>query len=287
MRIARGWTARGCTQQNGEENLCRYSPEMTYDKGMGVPGVHSFLHRATPEAEARERARQRLIVALDAPDAASAMAMVARLEGSCAWFKVGLELFVAAGPAVVEPLLKLGHEIFLDLKLHDIPNTVAGAVRSAASLGVRMLTVHAAGGPAMLAAAHEALVGVANPPELLAVTVLTSMDETQLKAIGVHRSPAHQVELMAKMGLESGIHGFVCSPLEVGALRQITGPAGVLVTPGIRPTDSNTGDQKRIATPTEALKAGANYLVVGRPITQAAEPAKAAEAILEEMAGVV
>jgi orotidine-5'-phosphate decarboxylase len=274
-------------QVGREENLHLSNREMTYDESMAIPGVHSYLHRGTPEAEARERARQRLIVALDAPDAASAMVMVTRLEGTCAWFKVGLELFVAAGPAVVEPLLKLGHEIFLDLKLHDIPNTVAGAVRSAASLGVRMMTVHAAGGPAMLAAAREALVGVANPPELLAVTVLTSMDETQLKAIGVHRSAAHQVELMAKVGLEAGIHGFVCSPLEVAALRQITGPAGVLVTPGIRPADGAAGDQKRIATPAEALRQGASYLVVGRPITQSAEPAKAAEAILEEMAGVV
>jgi orotidine-5'-phosphate decarboxylase len=254
---------------------------------MTVPGVHSFLHRATPQQEARERARQRLIVALDAPDAASAQAMVERLEGRCAWFKVGLELFVAAGPAVIEPLLKEGHQVFLDLKLHDIPNTVAGAVRSAASLGVRLLTVHAAGGPAMLAAARDALAGVAHPPELLAVTVLTSMDEAQLQAIGVQRSAEQQVELLAKMGLEAGIRGFVCSPLEVAALRQITGPEGVLVTPGIRPADGAAGDQKRIATPAEALLQGASYLVVGRPITQAAEPAQAAEAILEEMAGVV
>jgi orotidine-5'-phosphate decarboxylase len=254
---------------------------------MTIPGVHSFLHRATPEEEARERARQRLIVALDAPDAASAMAMVDRLEGRCAWFKVGLELFVAAGPTVIEPLLKQGHQVFLDLKLHDIPNTVAGAVRSAASLGVKLLTVHAAGGPELLAAAHEALAGIANPPELLAVTVLTSMDDAQLKAIGVHRSAAHQVELLARMGLDTGIRGFVCSPLEVGTLRQMTGPEGVLVTPGIRPADGAAGDQKRIATPAEALKQGASYLVVGRPITQAANPAQAAEAILEEMAGVV
>ena len=268
-----------------------------YNIFMVVPGVHSYLHHADSQGEARERARQRLIVALDAPDAASAMAMADKLEGSCAWFKVGLELFVAAGPVAIEPLLKRGHQVFLDLKLHDIPNTVAGAVRSAAALGVRLLTVHAAGGPAMLAAAREALAGTANPPELLAVTVLTSMDEAQMKAVGVHRSAAHQVELLAKVGLDAGIRGFVCSPMEAATLRQMTGPSGVLVTPGIRPSvtgrsgNASSGDvpddQKRIASPAEALRAGASYLVVGRPITQAADPAKAAEGILAEMAGVV
>src|ERR1039457_283174 len=132
-----------------------------------------------------EEARKRLIVALDVPDAASAVALVNQLENSCRWFKVGLELFVASGPAILEPLLKRGHSVFLDLKFHDIPNTVAGAVRSAAALGVRMMTVHAAGGPAILSAACEALAGVANPPQLLAVTVLTSMDSDQTHAIGL------------------------------------------------------------------------------------------------------
>ena len=251
---------------------------MTYDKGMATTATQ-------PAAiAARERARQQLIVALDAPDAKSASALVDRLEGTCVWFKVGLELFVASGPAVIKPLLAKGHSVFLDLKLHDIPNTVAGAVRSAASLGVKLLTLHAAGGPAMLAAAREALAGTTNPPELLAVTVLTSMEETQLKAIGVDRTPAHQVELFAKMGIDSGIRGFVCSPLEVATLRSLTGPEGVLVIPGIRPATAAAGDQKRIATPADALRQGASYLVVGRPITQAAEPARAAEAILAEMA---
>jgi orotidine-5'-phosphate decarboxylase len=206
------------------------------------------------------------------------------LENTCHWFKVGLELFVAAGPAVLKPLVARGHSVFLDLKFHDIPNTVAGAVRSAANLGVRMMTVHAAGGPAMLAAARAALDGVANPPELLAVTVLTSMDQAQLNAVGVDRSPAKQVELLARMGLDAGMRGFVCSPQEVARLRALTGPAGVLVIPGIRPAGSATGDQKRIATPGDALRQGASYLVVGRPITQAPDPAEAAEAILREMA---
>jgi orotidine-5'-phosphate decarboxylase len=195
-----------------------------------------------------------------------------------------LELFVAAGPAVLEPLVERGHSIFLDLKFHDIPNTVAGAVRSAAGLGVRMINVHASGGPAMLAAAKTALEGVPDPPQLLAVTVLTSMDQAQVNAAGVDRTPGEQVELLARMCLEAGIRGFVCSPQEVARLRAITGPEGVLVIPGIRPAGGDIGDQRRIATPAEALRQGASYLVVGRPITQAADPQAAAERILEEMA---
>ena len=234
-----------------------------------------------------DEARKRLIVALDVPDGAAAEALVARLEGTCTWFKVGLELFVAAGPAVLEPILMRGHSTFLDLKFHDIPSTVAGAVRSAAALGARMLTVHAGGGPAMLGAAQETLRNLNNPPQLLAVTVLTSMDATQLQAVGVAKTPAVQVEALARMGLDAGVRGFVCSPQEVAALRALTGPEGVLVIPGIRPAGAEVGDQKRIATPAEALRLGASYLVVGRPITQAADPAAAAEAILREMAGAV
>ena len=228
-------------------------------------------------------ARQRLIVALDVPNAPSAVHLLAQLEGTCAWFKVGLELFVAAGPSVLDTLVARGHKVFLDLKLHDIPNTVAGAVRSAASHGVHMLTLHAGGGPAMLSAAREAVSGFTNPPELLAVTVLTSMDAGQLHATGVGRLPSSQVELLAKMGMEAGIRGFVCSSHEVTALRTLTGPEGVLVIPGIRPLGAAIGDQKRIAGPAEALRRGASYLVVGRPITQAQNPAEAATAILEEM----
>jgi orotidine-5'-phosphate decarboxylase len=231
-----------------------------------------------------EEARKRLIVALDVPDAASAARLIGQLEGNCCWFKVGMELFTAAGPAVLEPLVKRGHSVFLDLKFHDIPNTVAGAVRSAARLGVRMVNVHAAGGPAMLAAARAALDGVEDRPELLAVTMLTSMDQAQLKATGLDRSPSEQVELLARMSLEAGIRGFVCSAQEVASLRGLTGPEGVLVTPGIRPAGSDIADQKRIATPAEALRQGASFLVVGRPITQAPDPAEAAEAILKEMA---
>ncbi|KAA6462077.1 orotidine-5'-phosphate decarboxylase [Acidobacteria bacterium AB60] len=243
--------------------------------------------RHSAATDPREAARQRLIVALDVPDVSAASVLLDRLDDTCSWFKVGLELFVAGGPGVLEPILRRGHRIFLDLKLHDIPNTVAGAVRSAASLGVEMLTLHAAGGPAMLTAAREALAGAARPPQLLAVTVLTSMDAGQLGAIGVNRPPAEQVAFLARMGLAAGLRGFVCSPQEVAAVRALTGPEGTLVIPGIRPAGGEVGDQKRIATPAEALQQGASYLVVGRPITQAPDPAKAAEAILEEMAGVL
>lgn len=238
-------------------------------------------------ADPREAARNRLIVALDVPDAASATRLLDRLDDTCLWFKVGLELFIAGGPAVLEPLLRRGHKVFLDLKLHDIPNTVAGAVRSAASLGASMLTVHAAGGPSMLQAAREAASTVRNAPELLAVTVLTSMDAAQLSAIGVQRQPAQQVEMLARMGLAAGLRGFVCSPQEVQTLRTLAGPEATLVIPGIRPAGADSGDQKRIATPADALRQGASYLVVGRPITQAPDPARAAEAILNEMAAVL
>jgi orotidine-5'-phosphate decarboxylase len=251
------------------------------------PSFGSAWPAAPLPVDPLEEARRRLIVALDVPDAASAARLVAQLEGNCQWFKVGLELFVAAGPAVLEPLVKRGHSVFLDLKFYDIPNTVAGAVRSAARLGVRMLNIHAAGGPAMLAAARAALDGVEDPPELLAVTMLTSMDSAQMSAAGLDRSPSAQVELLARMSLEAGIRGFVCSAQEVASLRALTGPEGVLVTPGIRPASSDIGDQKRIATPAEALRQGASYLVVGRPINQAADPAEAAEAILKEMAEVL
>jgi orotidine-5'-phosphate decarboxylase len=231
-----------------------------------------------------EQAKQRLIVALDVPTAEAAFDLAGQLEDQCQWFKVGLELYIAAGPAIVEKLVGRGHSVFLDLKLHDIPNTVAAAVRSAASLGAGLLTIHALGGPAMLGAAREAAMGFKNPPELLAVTVLTSMDQAQLNAVGVARTPAEEVAVLAGVGLEAGIRGFVCSPQEVSALRTLAGPEGVLVTPGIRPAGADLGDQQRIATPTYALDHGASYLVVGRPITQAADPAMAAEAILLEIA---
>jgi orotidine-5'-phosphate decarboxylase len=237
-----------------------------------------------PDPNRLALARERLIVALDVPDAASAATLVAKLDGACLWFKVGLELFTAAGPAVLEPLLKRGHSVFLDLKFHDIPNTVAAAVRSAAARGAQMLTIHASGGPAMLIAARGALAGLANPPQLLAVTMLTSIDQAQAQAIGFHRSPGDQALALARIALEAGITGFVCSPREVAAIRALAGPDALLVVPGIRPAGADLGDQKRVSTPAETLRLGASYLVVGRPITQAADPARAASLILDEMA---
>jgi orotidine-5'-phosphate decarboxylase len=242
------------------------------------------MHQSLTEDDRYEEARKRLIVALDAPTSDAAMEMVRRLEDSCQWFKVGLELFSAAGPSIVERLVDGGHSVFLDLKFHDIPNTVAGAVRSASALGVRMMTLHALGGPAMLSAAHTEVARMTNPPELLAVTVLTSMDAPQLKAVGLDTTPAAEAELLARLGFEAGIRGFVCSPQEVAALRLLGGPEAVLVVPGIRPAGADLGDQKRVATPAETLRLGASYLVVGRPITQAPDPALAARQILMEMA---
>lgn len=227
-------------------------------------------------------APDRLIVALDFPSMAEAFYLVDRLEGSCRWFKVGLELYLTVGSGFVTALKERGFSVFLDLKLHDIPNTVAGAIRSVSTLGADLLTVHALGGPAMLMAAREAADSVPGAPRLLAVTVLTSMDNAQLGAVGVGTSPAVQAMLLAKMSEESGVTGLVCSPQEVREMRaSLKHP--LIVTPGIRPSGNSAGDQRRVATPAEALADGADYLVVGRPITQAGDPAKAAQAILVEM----
>ena len=228
--------------------------------------------------------RERLIVALDYPDAASALAFVDQLEGSVHWFKVGLELYLSAGNTIVHTLVRHGFSVFLDLKLHDIPNTVAGAVRTASRSGASLLTIHASGGAAMIEAAANAAASVDTAPKILAVTVLTSMDEQQLHAVGVPGAVAAQVELLARLAVNAGADGLVCSPEESGRLRQILGPAPVLVTPGIRPAGAGNDDQKRIATPEAALRSGASYLVVGRPITQAADPQQAAENILRSMA---
>jgi orotidine-5'-phosphate decarboxylase len=229
-------------------------------------------------------ARDRLIVALDFQTADRALSLVDRLDGRCRWFKVGLELYLSAGNSIVEMLTRRGYSVFLDLKLHDIPNTVAGAVQSVAGLGAGLLTVHAAGGPAMLDAAAGAAASVKGGPALLAVTVLTSMDRAQLSSIGVQDAPADQVLRLAKMATGCGIPGLVCSAEEVGTLRGSLDPKTILVTPGIRPAGSEVGDQKRIATPGSAISSGASYLVVGRPVTQAADPAQAADSILKEIA---
>jgi orotidine-5'-phosphate decarboxylase len=228
-------------------------------------------------------ARERVIVALDVPDSASALALAGRLDGLVQWFKVGLELYLSAGNRIVRDLKSQGYSVFLDLKLHDIPNTLAGAIRSVASCGADMLTLHASGGPAMMAAAAEAAGKLASPPKLLAVSVLTSMDAEQLRAIGVAASPAEQVLRLAALASQAGISGLVASPEEVAALRAAF-PDLTLVIPGIRPAGSSVGDQKRVAAPGAAIRAGADYLVIGRPITQAADPAAALRSILAEIA---
>jgi orotidine-5'-phosphate decarboxylase len=224
----------------------------------------------------------RLIVALDYPEGASAIALVERLEDLCCWFKVGLELYLSEGNVFVHELRQRGSSVFLDLKLYDIPNTVAGAVRSVCETGAEMLTLHASGGPAMLRAAVEAAGGYEHAPQLLAVTVLTSMDAGQLAAVGIASQADAQVLRLAGVAAEAGVTGLVASAEETARLRKEF-PAATLVIPGIRPAGAEIGDQKRVATPAAALRAGASYVVVGRPITQASDPVGAAERIVEEM----
>jgi orotidine-5'-phosphate decarboxylase len=229
----------------------------------------------------------RLAVALDLPSEHEALKLVDRLGQTCQWFKVGMELYYAAGNSIVQKLRDRGFNVFLDLKLHDIPNTVAGAVRSASHAGASLLTIHATGGAAMMSAAAEAA-SAPNSPRLLAVTVLTSMDANELAGIGITASPAEQVLRLAKLAQASGINGMVCSPEEVATLRKETGPSTLLVIPGIRPAGSAIqgvlgDDQRRIATPAHAIAQGASMLVVGRPITRAQDPAQAAQAILQEI----
>ena len=227
-------------------------------------------------------AKDRLAVALDVPDAQAALDLVDRLGDSCRVLKVGMELYYAGGNALLEELRSRGYRIFLDLKLHDIPNTVAGGIRSVARSGAELLTVHAGGGGAMLTAAAEAA-RAPGAPRLLAVTVLTSMDATELKAAGVCSAPADQVLRLARLAKSSGINGMVCSAEEVAALRSELGPEALLVVPGIRPAGSALNDQRRIATPAEAISSGASMLVVGRPITRAANPDEAARAVVKEI----
>jgi orotidine-5'-phosphate decarboxylase len=227
--------------------------------------------------------KDRLAIALDLPSEQEAMRLVDRLEGTCQWFKVGMELYYAAGNSIVHQLRDRGFNVFLDLKLHDIPNTVAGAVRSATRAGASLLTIHASGGAAMMSAASEAA-STPGSPRLLAVTVLTSMDANELTGIGITASPAEQVFRLARLAQASVIDGMVCSAQEVATLRKETGPDTLLVIPGIRPAGSAVDDQRRIATPAQAIADGASMLVVGRPITRAADPAEAAHAILEEIA---
>lgn len=221
----------------------------------------------------------KVIVALDFPDALSALALADKLDPAGCRVKVGKELFTVAGPELVRALVGRGFEVFLDLKFHDIPNTVAAACRAAASLGVWMVNVHASGGSRMLVAAREALAGLAQPPLLIGVTVLTSMADEDLREVGVAVSPAEQVLRLARLAHASGLDGVVCSALEAATLSAEFGAGWRLVTPGIRPAGSDAGDQRRVMTPALALKNGATDLVIGRPITAASDPAAALAAI--------
>lgn len=231
----------------------------------------------------KDAAREKLIVALDVSTAAAAQKIVAAVGDSALTYKVGMQLYTAEGPRVVRDLVASGRRVFLDLKYHDIPTTVAAAVHEAAQLGVSMLTVHASGGAKMLHAAADA--ARANNPTLLVlgVTVLTSLDQNELEKVGFKGSVRDEVLRLARMALDNGCKGIVTSAHETAAVRAELGHNFVIVTPGVRPAGSRHGDQARVATPAEAIAAGASYIVVGRPITEAADPAAEALAILGQI----
>lgn len=223
-----------------------------------------------------------LIVALDVPSVEEMEAALNRLPEEIEWYKVGLELFCAEGPGVLAPLQQRNKKIFLDLKLHDIPRTVANAVKTAAGHGVNLMTVHAVGGRAMLEAAAEAARECSNPPKLVAVTTLTSLNQDDFTDLGISRSVSEQATALGNLAIRSGIDGLVTSAHEARPLRDLF-PKALLVTPGIRMPGGETGDQKRVATPSFAVRQGATHLVVGRPILQADDPSAAVAAILADI----
>jgi len=227
---------------------------------------------------------KRIIVPLDTPLLEDALALVARLDPKLCRVKIGKELFVAAGPEAVERVHERGFEVFLDLKFHDIPNTVAGACRSAAKLGVWMMNVHASGGETMLRAAREAVSSVVRPPMLIAVTVLTSLTNDDLERVGYTGSVMENVERLARIARACGLDGVVCSAQEATLVRKATGDDFTLVTPGIRLESDNRDDQARVVTPRDAVRLGANYLVIGRPITGSPDPAATLQSINESLA---
>jgi orotidine-5'-phosphate decarboxylase len=229
-------------------------------------------------------AKDRLIVALDVKTVEEARALVDRLSGTAGMFKIGSQLFTAAGPALVREIVGRGEKVFLDLKYHDIPNTVANAVAEASRLGVSLMTLHALGGKAMMEAAVGALPAVG--ARLLAVTILTSHDQESLGAIGLEGPVADSVQRLARLAQQSGVDGIVASPLEAELIRGACGPDFLIVTPGIRLGGAKADDQARAARPSAAIRAGASYVVVGRPIVEAADPAAAAAAIVRDMESV-
>ena len=219
----------------------------------------------------------KVIIALDTPDGQKALDWVKLLKHKVSVFKVGLELFCSQGPNIVKKINGLGCKVFLDLKFHDIPNTVAGAARAAISTGAFMFNVHASGGREMMSKVRETVdnAGISEKPIVLAVTVLTSLDEGDLNDININKSPLDQVKTLALLTKETGLDGVVASPKEITAIREAVGQDFIIVTPGVRPTWAMAGDQKRIMTPAEALESGASYIVVGRPVTAASDPAEA------------
>jgi orotidine-5'-phosphate decarboxylase len=229
----------------------------------------------------------RIIVALDYPDAASALQLVTGLEPGLCRLKVGKELFTRAGPQLVEELAGRGFDVFLDLKFHDIPNTVASACHAAADLGVWMMNVHALGGERMLLAAREGVERAAHTPLLIAVTILTSMDVNDLAAVGLSGSPEDNVLRLATLAQRSGLDGVVCSSRETGLLRNGLGEGFRLVTPGIRPAGSQADDQRRVMTPVDAIRAGSSYLVIGRPVTRADDPVSVLRTINSDLSALI
>ncbi|WP_105189812.1 orotidine-5'-phosphate decarboxylase [Pseudoalteromonas sp. T1lg48] len=227
---------------------------------------------------------KKVLIALDYDDKAKALAFVQQLSPDSCRLKVGKEMFTHFGPDFVKQLVELGFDVFLDLKFHDIPNTVAKAVKAAADLGVWMVNVHASGGVEMMQKAKEILLPYGDKaPLLIAVTVLTSMDEMQLKQLGIEKTPQEQVLYLAQLTKQAGLDGVVCSAQEAHELKQQLGADFKLVTPGIRPAGSDAGDQKRIMTPKQAIESGSDYLVIGRPITQAEDPVAVLKAINESL----
>lgn len=236
----------------------------------------------------RDEAKNKIIFALDVDSLQEIERFSALLAGKVGMFKVGKELFTTAGPAAVETVKRHGGQVFLDLKYHDIPNTVAQAMLAAGRMGVKLANLHALGGPEMMTAASQAVrkeFGDTERPRLLAVTILTSSTQATLQAVGIDHPVEQMVVRLAKLAQESGMDGVVASPLEIEAIRCACGPDFLIVTPGVRPSFASVDDQKRIMTPAEAVKAGADYLVIGRPIARADDPAAAALLIVDEIVG--
>ena len=225
----------------------------------------------------------KIIVALDYPHEQQALALVMQLDPALCRLKVGKEMFTHLGPAFIDKLHRRGFQVFLDLKYHDIPNTVAAACSAAADLGVWMINVHALGGRRMMQAAVDALANKSQPPKLIAVTVLTSMSQTDLAELGITRTPAELAIFLAQLAQEVGLNGVVCSAQEASAMRAQLGKDFLLVTPGIRLADSQQDDQRRVMTPHAAMQAGASYLVIGRPITQASDPVAVLRSMVAEL----